>query len=398
MAMPVLSAQENSAAAQSAETTAPAAPAAAAPVAAKDKPDRSYSADFVDQKASLYMVDTTVKGAKEVLVTLKNADGADFVFTDANGSELTVPKKTKAYKFRVKADGESLKFARDAANAEDWDVAVDNMRKTAYTLVPFAVLSDTACPDGNAMIEFFLSSLVSANRLKEAEAYVMSLPLQSASDTVKVAALSVAETLAAKKNTAKAAEIIERVRINSSTSADVIAQAMAVLDQIRTAGDFKRCSLIYSRLSALPENPMKNQAALWGVFCDIAIGNKLSAADRLAAIKMDRSEAEFSLLQMIKGDLKIQDKKPDPKAALELYSEGVVFGSLSSSWMPELLYKTAMAYKQIKNFEASNEIFKQIETLYPDSSFASLGKKEVVDIKKLAPQEEDEAEDEGDED
>ena len=57
-----------------------------------------------------------------------------------------------------------------------------------------------------------------------------------------------------------------------------------------------------------------------------------------------------------------------------------------------------MAYKQIKNFEASNEIFKQIETLYPDSSFASLGKKEVVDIKKLAPQEEDEAEDEGDED
>lgn len=67
---------------------------------------------------------------------------------------------------------------------------------------------------------------------------------------------------------------------------------------------------------------MKNQAALWGVFCDIAIGNKLSAADRLAAIKMDRSEAEFSLLQMIKGDLKIQDKKPDPKALSSFIPKG----------------------------------------------------------------------------
>ena len=60
----------------------------------------------------------------------------------------------------------------------------------------------------------------------------------------------------------------------------------------------------------------------------------------------------------------------------------MVFGSLTDPWMPELLYKTAMAYKKIKNFVASNEIFAQLETLYPDNPFTALGKKEVVVIKK----------------
>ena len=45
-----------------------------------------------------------------------------------------------------------------------------------------------------------------------------------------------------------------------------------------------------------------------------------------------------------------------------------------------------MAYKKIKNFVASNEIFAQLETLYPDNPFAALGKKEVVAIKKDNPE------------
>ena len=80
----------------------------------------------------------------------------------------------------------------------------------------------------------------------------------------------------------------------------------------------------------------------------MAMGNQLSAQGRLSTIEMDRTVPEFSLLQMVKGMFKESGKTPDHKAALELYSEGVVFGSLTDSWMPELLYRTAMGIQKYK--------------------------------------------------
>ena len=106
----------------------------------------------------------------------------------------------------------------------------------------------------------------------------------------------------------------------------------------------------------------------------MAMGNQLSAQGRLSTIEMDRTVPEFSLLQMVKGMFKESGKTPTTRPP-RAYSEGVVFGSLTDSWMPELLYRTAMAYKNIKNFVASNEIFAQLQTLYPENPFTNLGKK-----------------------
>lgn len=372
------------AAAQQAAPAPAAVPAPAeAPVSAKDKPDRSYSADYAGQKANLSLVDKTSKS--ENPVTLKSAEGKELVFSDAAGGELSVAKNTKAYRFRVKADKKLLTAAREAANDSNWDAAADYMRPVVYPLAPLAVLSDDVFAEGNAMIEFFLSSLSNAGRLKEASAYVGLLPIQDASDSICGAALGIARSLAARGQTGEAEKIVDRIRLNSA-SPEVLSQVMEVLDQMRNAGDYKRCVLLYSKLSSLKDNPAKKQAALWGVFCDMAMGNELSARGTLSSIEMDRSVPEFSLLQMVNGMLKEKGDKPDVKGALELYSEGVVFGSLTDPWMPELLYKTAMAYKKIKNFVASNEIFAQLETLYPDNPFAALGKKEVVAIKKDNPE------------
>ena len=267
------------------------------------------------------------------------------------------------------------------------------MRPIVYPLAPLAVLSDEAFPDGNAMIEFFLSGLLNCGRLKEAAAYVAMIPVQDASVSIKSSALSVARALAENKDTESAEKIVDRIKLNSA-SAEILSQVMDVLDQMRNAGDYKRCVLLYAKLAAVDGNPMKNQAALWGVFCDMAMGNQLSAQGRLSTIEMDRTVPEFSLLQMVKGMFKESGKTPDHKAALELYSEGVVFGSLTDSWMPELLYRTAMAYKNIKNFVASNEIFAQLQTLYPENPFTNLGKKEIVEIKKEEPKDDSDEDDE----
>ena len=48
----------------------------------------------------------------------------------------------------------------------------------------------------------------------------------------------------------------------------------------------------------------------------------------------------------------------------------------------------------IKNFVASNEIFAQLQTLYPENPFTNLGKKEIVEIKKEEPKDDSDEDDE----
>ena len=64
--------------------------------------------------------------------------------------------------------------------------------------------------------------------------------------------------------------------------------------------------------------------------------------------------------------------------------------------MPELLYRTGMAYKAMKSFVASNEIFSQIASMYPESQYAKLGAKQMVKIEKKKVAEEVSHEDEDD--
>lgn len=63
--------------------------------------------------------------------------------------------------------------------------------------------------------------------------------------------------------------------------------------------------------------------------------------------------------------------------------------------MPELLFRTGMAYKNTGELKASNEIFKQISVFYPGDIFSDKAKSEIVEIKEEAkPSDEEDSEDE----
>ena len=232
---------------------APATAPAAAEVSPADKPDRSYSADYADRKANLFLVDKTNKN--ESSMTLKSAEGKNFVFSDATGGEMTVAKDSKVYTFRVKADNKVLSAARNAANDGNWDSAVNYMRPIVYPLAPLAVLSDEAFPDGNAMIEFFLSGLLNCGRLKEAAAYVAMIPVQDASVSIKSSALSVARALAENKDTESAEKIVDRISdgyivINEDDILFFPSDELVSAEMVAATGDFlfERIQTIYTLL------------------------------------------------------------------------------------------------------------------------------------------------------
>ena len=353
--------------------------AAAVAAASPDKSageDRSYAKDFADKKAVLaYMVE-----GRENTVTYKETNGKNVVFTDATGADITVEHGSDTFKFILKADRQALGKARAAYNKGDWEAAVAQLREIVYPLLPLAALGEGSF--SSEYVQMYISALLGAGRINEAYAVAKSLPVDAADAPVISAALEVASALAQKGEMAKALSIAEKVDLRESSQYAASDSLLEVLAALRNAGMVKQVLPIYAKAGA-GKNPNADKFKLWSIFCDAVLGNRMSADVYLNAVKIPRESEAFSLFKMIKGYMKQTDPKaPDVNAALDSYAEGIVFGKVSSEWMPELLFRTGMAYKSMENFVASNEIFAQINAMYPESDFAKKGLKEVVKIEK----------------
>lgn len=355
--------------------------------AAPKKADRPYVSDYASKPAAILLSDRA--NNRNVELTLKEVKPREFVFTDPEGGEVVVQKNSKAFSFQPKTS-DNLTRGMRAAAAQDWDLALNYMRDFIYPLIPL-----TAMPEGvfnvSSYMETFVRALSGAERYKELEAFVLALPLGEISPSLAAEALEAADILAQQKQNAAAFAIIDRVKMSEES----IPAAMKALGSLRKNGEYKECLVRYTKISNVPGNKDKDIAKLWMIFCDLAVGNRSSADIYLSTIDVKRGTAEFSLCQMVRGMVKEAGETPDYKGALDLYAEGIVFGNASDNWMPELLFRTGMAYKNTGELKASNEIFKQISVFYPGDIFSDKAKSEIVEIKEEAkPSDEEDSEDE----
>ena len=355
--------------------------------AAPKKADRPYVSDYASKPAAILLSDRA--NNRNVELTLKEVKPREFVFTNPEGGEVVVQKNSKAFSFQPKTS-DNLTRGMRAAAAQDWDLALNYMRDFIYPLIPL-----TAMPEGvfnvSSYMETFVRALSGAERYKELEAFVLALPLGEISPSLAAEALEAADILAQQKQNAAAFAIIDRVKMSEES----IPAAMKALGSLRKNGEYKECLVRYTKISNVPGNKDKDIAKLWMIFCDLAVGNRSSADIYLSTIDVKRGTAEFSLCQMVRGMVKEAGETPDYKGALDLYAEGIVFGNASDNWMPELLFRTGMAYKNTGELKASNEIFKQISVFYPGDIFSDKAKSEIVEIKEEPkPSDEEDSEDE----
>ena len=339
--------------------------------------DRSYVQDYADKKPTIVMVDASA--GKETPVTLVSATEKEFKFKDSSGGELTVPKKSKSFKFAVKTDS-NWGRARNAFASGNWSEAIVYLRPMVYPLLQLTPFDEEACKV-HGFVDMYISALLSDNRLVEAKSLVLAMPISEIPPSLLSSVIGVADTLAKSGDVKGALEISEKLTFDAE-SMSVIDDMMQFLATLRKCGATKECAVWYTKLGNMEGNPAKSECVLWMVYCDMQLGNKMSAEVYLSSMKVERAEEAFSLLQMIKGMLKATAEKPNFGEALDLYAEGIVFGNLSSPWMPELLFNAGIAYKKLSKFVAANEIFLQIAALYPDDPLAARGMKEIVKVEK----------------
>lgn len=363
---------------------------------AKKVEDRSFENDFAGKKTTLvYFVE-----GRENPVVFKEIRGKNTVFTDQTGSELVAERGSNTFKFSWKEDTASWRKAQSEAARGDVELALEHMRPIVYPMLPFAAMDEGAF-DANEYIEPFVSLLLQNGKLKEAAAVAKSIPVELAQAPIINTEMEIAKALAENGDLVNAMAIVERVDLRSAGQFAASDSVLDVMGILRRTGKVKELLPLYAKLGGVEANPQASWFKLWSIYCDVAIGNRMSADVYLGSIKIARDSEAFSLAQMIKGDLKATDPKaPKLGEALDIYAEGIVFGKISSEWMPELLYKAGMTYKKLKKFVASNEIFAQMNALYPQDSFTAKGLKEIVKVEKKVVREvshdddEDEDEDE----
>lgn len=358
--------------AQSAEQPAP----ATMNVASNE--DRSYLADYDGKSATVTLFDEKAK--RENVATFKSATDSAVVFVGGGGDYSVSKKKPSSLKVVVKPDGNWFRI-RTALARENWDEAIAYMRPFVYPLIPLMSITDENFK-GYVYLEMYLNALMNAQRPKEAIAIIDALRLGDCAPALVSTCLSVAESLAKSGNKKAALDIVEKAPF-TGIYAQIIPDFFPVLAELRKQGMMQECGVFYTKLMAV-DSPSKNEATLWMVYCDLSLGKKMSAEIYLNRMNLDKKSPEFSLLKMTQGMLAAKADKPNYRTVLDSYAEGIVFGSLSSPWMPELLYNAGMTYKKIGKQYAANEIFAQMAAFYPNDSLSAKGQKEIVKIERKA--------------
>ena len=352
--------------------------AAAASYAQQD--DRDYTKDYSGTKATISMLDEASGTAKSIVYKdTTDINGIkNFVFAgaDGNSGEILVPVNTK-FKFAIRQK-EQFKAGSSAFDKGNYAGAVKAWRDTIYTYLPILEMPEHSTFSMHQDVANYMEALVKAKRLKEAEGLSKAIPYDKAGHTLSAAGLSLARAFVAADMFDAAQDILSRTSFTGD-NIDLIPDAMLVLADLRKKNRAKQALLWYTKLSNIAENPQKQGALVWMVYCDLVSGNRASAEVYLSQIgNLKRDDKYFSLLQMIKGIFKSQEKKYSE--ALDLYAEGIVYGDVSADWTPELLYRAGLTYKTLKQVLPANEIFSQCALLYPDDAYSKLGSKEIVKI------------------
>lgn len=355
--------------------------------------DKPRVGEFANKKLPIILVEG--KNQRDMIFeSLSMRDGVPtfkLLYTDGTPGAMFVPVTQKGVMFRYKVN-DMLNRLRDNYARGNWEDAVSAGRHVIYPAVTIMSV-DENITNIQENLGMFVESLINAKRYIEAKSLMESLPLSKATATVGKVVVDYASAMVDIGRIDDCMSVMERMNFAGENLVN-IDDIMSLVDKLRASGKIKEAVTLYTKLQSTPENPRAKEATLWMAYCDIIRGNTIAAQIFLDAPELKdlkKSDRVFSLKSMVRGILLESDKNVSD--ALDAYAEGIVYGDTAFAWMPELLFKTAKAYKSIQKPETANEIFEQIILLYPNDKFSKLSAPEIVPIAK-----EESKESEGEED
>ncbi|MFI3291566.1 MAG: hypothetical protein R3Y46_06760 [Opitutales bacterium] len=344
----------------------------------EDNADRSYFADFAKVKAILgYQAQNATDKIYYELSAIEEEDSKPLYIlslTTRKAEQLIISENNKDIFLTYETEDKLLKKYREALIAGDKDTALSLMRSDIYGLLPLVEAKEDVFIIQEAILEY-LDLLVSAEKVNELFAIFETLKVRNLREDYITLALHTSRLLAEKGDFERSVKVLNAIDLDINNQ-DFTPALLEILSLFRDSGKIAEVQRYYERLKFVEGSDFKLEAEMWSLYCDIKLGNVLTAKvllERFAGV--DKKLPEYSLYKFILG-LVARDGST-PLSALEFFSEGIVYGKSVDDWMPELMYNTALSYFKAEKVDVSKQILEEMKKFYPDNVFLAQAEKDL---------------------
>ncbi|MCC5790523.1 MAG: hypothetical protein JJT75_12885 [Opitutales bacterium] len=243
----------------------------------------------------------------------------------------------------------------------------ENYSDAVRQLGPFArrVVHYVDVPNSNAVtiVNMYITALSRAQHFDEAEAFLLLVPLEGEGEAFVPQIFEVAESMRLAERDYM--DLIRRVPISPENTRYVLfmrefAESLLEQDAIEDA------SLIYRRVREATDGEDRRWATIWMAYAEVRSGGTFRAAELLDEVgELEVSEAVYSLYYLIRSRLSRENENFDD--AIDEISRGIVYANINTAWFPEMLYLSAISYREAGNIETASRVGEYLSMLFPEN-------------------------------
>jgi tetratricopeptide (TPR) repeat protein len=294
----------------------------------------------------------------------RTAAGVEMRYGDLE-SPITVPGEELNFSvnYRPQIDRERYASLRNQGREEE---ALELLRAEAYPLLKFVPLD----PDRvriHSVVRRLLDELNRLGHADEAAAILDGFPRERITGVFRSQAVETASALVESGEMETAYELLQEFPIGPGETAF----APIYLDlatEFRLREDWERARNLYKDVQLASGPTEYPEAFLWEAYIHQREGRSFMVEGILEQFgELDEESPYFSLRELVRGIVLAEEGSV--KEALATLAKGVVYSTTNDPWTPELLFRTANLYEEMKMETAAIEIRDQLRFFYPDSTW-----------------------------
>jgi len=319
------------------------------------------------ERSNVPVIDRTGGGRSQV--QLVGVEGNEIKIAIENG-QLMVPMDLPELRlfFRVP---DLVGNAQGLMRAGEYEQAFEMLRPVGYPLLKYVKIPPEKF-NIHGTLALFYEAAIRAGDITEARYIANRLPLEEIDPYYTNLSFQLAAKIAENGETQQAMELMEKLPLNAENP-ELLEFALNFAAQLREQDSLTEALFLYQKLAAMDAPGIKRTATLWNAYCNFRLGNKSIARVFFESVEEIPSDhPDFSLYQLVQGRMLLDENEPEQ--ALIHLSKGIVYGQLSYDWMPELFYLAGKGYKDSAYGKASQEVYAQLTTFYPNSKWAAAAK------------------------
>lgn len=244
---------------------------------------------------------------------------------------------------------------------------LDTLRKTAYPMAKFVSIPPKHA-NFISIVRQFMDGLVQLEQLDEALFLAKRIDAPSLGPSYEETTINLGKTFLEDGSLERTIEVLDMVNIEeiNISNSELVFDVAHIL---RGQENYEEAKKIYDELSKNKEIT-NHEAEFWAYYCALKQGQHFDNHTFVQDVKkIEPGEPGFPLQQLVIGTY--YSNREQHFEAMREISEGIAYATPVEAWTAELMYRSAVAYRNVEMNDISDAVLKETVLFFPNSSWAT---------------------------